>query len=50
MAEDKNRATEQDRAAEGRHDLVGQPHSDEDGPVAAGDVTVWEQNEYFDLF
>ena len=38
MAEDKTRATEQDRAAEGRHDLVGQPHSDEEGPVAAAEM------------
>jgi predicted PurR-regulated permease PerM len=38
MAEIKNRATEQDRAAEGRHDLVGQPHSDEEGPVAAAEM------------
>jgi predicted PurR-regulated permease PerM len=38
MAEDKTRVTEQDRAAEGRHDLVGQPHSDEEGPVAAAEM------------
>lgn len=38
MAEDKTRATEQDRATEGRHDLVGQPHSDEEGPVAAAEM------------
>ena len=38
MAEDKTRTTEQDRAAEGRHDLVGQPHSDEEGPVAAAEM------------
>ncbi len=38
MAEAKNSATEQDRAAEGRHDLVGQPHSDEEGPVAAAEM------------
>ena len=38
MAEDKTRATEQDRAAEGRHDLVGQPHSDGEGPVAAAEM------------
>jgi predicted PurR-regulated permease PerM len=38
MTEIKNRATEQDRAAEGRHDLVGQPHSDEEGPVAAAEM------------
>ncbi|MGO9925829.1 MAG: AI-2E family transporter [Mycobacterium sp.] len=38
MAETKNSATEQDRAAEGRHDLVGQPHSDEEGPVAAAEM------------
>ncbi len=38
MAEIKNRATEQDRAVDGGHDLVGQPHSNEEGPVAAAEM------------
>jgi predicted PurR-regulated permease PerM len=38
MAEDENRATEQDRAGQGHHDLVGQPHSDGEGPVAQAEI------------
>lgn len=38
MVEDENRATEQDRPAEGHHDLVGQPHSDGPGPVAQAEM------------
>jgi predicted PurR-regulated permease PerM len=34
MAEVEDRTAEQDSASNGHHDLVGQPHSDEDGPVA----------------
>ncbi len=38
MAEVKNRTTEQNSAAEGHHDLVGQPHSDEEGPIAEAQI------------
>jgi predicted PurR-regulated permease PerM len=38
MTVDENRTTEQDSATEGHHDLVGQPHSDEEGPVAEAQV------------
>jgi len=34
MADLEDRTAEQDSASNGHHDLVGQPHSDEDGPVA----------------
>jgi predicted PurR-regulated permease PerM len=34
MTVDENHTTERDGAAEGHGDLVGQPHSDEEGPVA----------------
>ena len=38
MAEGEKRATKEDRAAEGHHDLVGQPHSDEEGSVAEAEI------------
>jgi predicted PurR-regulated permease PerM len=38
MTVDENRTTELDSATEGRNDLVGQPHSDEEGPVAEAQV------------
>ncbi|MGO9158452.1 AI-2E family transporter [Mycobacterium sp.] len=38
MAEDEKRAIKEDRAAEGHHDLVGQPHSDEEGSVAEAEI------------
>ena len=38
MAQVKNRTTEQNSAAEGHHDLVGQPHSDEEGPIAEAQI------------
>jgi predicted PurR-regulated permease PerM len=38
MAVGEKRATKEDRAAEGHHDLVGQPHSDEEGSVAEAEI------------
>ena len=38
MAVGERRATKEDRAAEGHHDLVGQPHSDEEGSVAEAEI------------
>lgn len=41
MADDENRLPEKDRAGDGHHDLVGQPH-DEDGPVAEAELIAAE--------
>jgi len=38
MTVGEKRATKEDRAAEGHHDLVGQPHSDEEGSVAEAEI------------
>ncbi len=44
MAQDNNLATEEERATEGNHELVGQPHPDEDGPVAQAEIIAAEMS------
>ena len=44
MTVDENHTTEQDSAAEGHGDLVGQPHSDEDGPIAEAQLLADEMS------
>jgi predicted PurR-regulated permease PerM len=44
MAQGQNRAAEQDGASNGHHDLVGQPHSDEEGPVAEAQILADEMS------
>src|SRR5271163_3565565 len=44
MTVDQNHTTEQDSAAEGHGDLVGQPHSDEEGPVAEAQLLADEMS------
>jgi predicted PurR-regulated permease PerM len=44
MTVDENHTTEQDSAAEGHGDLVGQPHSDEEGPIAEAQLLADEMS------
>ncbi|MGA7055276.1 MAG: AI-2E family transporter [Mycobacterium sp.] len=44
MTVDENHTTKQDSAAEGHGDLVGQPHSDEEGPVAQAQILADEMS------
>jgi predicted PurR-regulated permease PerM len=44
MAVDHDNATQADGAAEGHHDRVGQPHSDEEGPVAEAEILAAEMS------
>jgi predicted PurR-regulated permease PerM len=38
VADHESRSDEDDNAAGGHHDLVGQPHSDDEGPVAEAEI------------
>ena len=44
MAEDEDRRAEDDGAAEGHHDLVAQPHSEDEGPVAEAEILAAEMS------
>ena len=44
MTVDENHTTEQDSAAEGHGDLVGQPHPDEEGPIAEAQLLADEMS------
>ena len=44
MTVDQNRTTEQDGDAESHGDLVGQPHSDEEGPIAEAQLLADEMS------
>jgi predicted PurR-regulated permease PerM len=44
MTVDENHKTERDSGAEGHGDLVGQPHSDEEGPVAEAQLLADEMS------
>src|ERR1700742_425415 len=44
MAEADNRTTDQDTAADVHRNLFGQPHSDEDGPVADAEMAAAEMS------
>jgi predicted PurR-regulated permease PerM len=41
---DEDGTSDHERAGEGHHDLVGQPHSDEEGPVAEAEVLAAEMS------
>ncbi len=43
MADDENRAPGDDKAGDGHHELVGQPH-DEEGPVAEAEILAAEMS------
>jgi hypothetical protein len=44
MADDEDREAEDDGAAEGHHDLVAQPHSDDEGPIAEAEILAVEMS------
>jgi predicted PurR-regulated permease PerM len=44
MALDDDSAAQSDNAAAGHHDKVGQPHSDEEGPVAEAEILAAEMS------
>ena len=44
MADDEDREAENDEAAEGHHDMVAQPHSDEEGPIAEAEILAAEMS------
>ncbi len=44
MVDDEDREAENDEAAEGHHDLVAQPHSDAEGPVAEAEILAAEMS------
>jgi predicted PurR-regulated permease PerM len=44
MVDDGDREAQNDGGAEGHHDLVAQPHSDEEGPIAEAEILAAEMS------